>query len=179
MAAIHQNSEGMQIDLSRPVHARSTILAPASAGEPRQQVARMLLFRGQMPRKDRMSARNTSRLRASLGFAAWAVCLFVGWAGACGKTSRSAGKLVDGSAGGAGGVNTAAGTGTGGVLGTGGMGTDAGTGTGGAIGTGGMASDAGSGIACTDDGGVGLAAAARQCTQDSDCTILTGAAIAA
>jgi hypothetical protein len=55
------------------------------------------------------------------------------------------------------------------------MGTDAGTGTGGAIGTGGVASDAGSGIACTDDGGVGLAAVARQCTQDSDCTILTSA----
>ena len=88
---------------------------------------------------------------------------------------QSAGKLADGSSEGAGGVKTDAGTGTGGVLGTGGMGTDAGTGTGGAIGTGGVASDAGSGIACTDDGGVGLAAVARQCTQDSDCTILTSA----
>jgi hypothetical protein len=128
-----------------------------------------------MPRQDRMSANNTSRPRASWGFAAWAACLFVGWAGGCGKTSQGAGKLADGSLGGAGGVKTDAGTGTGGVLGTGGMGTDAGTGTGGAIGTGGVASDAGSGIAYTDDGGVGFAAVARQCAQDSDCTILTAA----
>ncbi len=120
-----------------------------------------------------MSANNTLRPHASWGLAALAACLFAGWAGACGKTSQSAGKLADGSSEGAGGVKTDAGTGTGGVLGTGGMGTDAGTGTGGAIGTGGVASDAGSGIACTDDGGVGLAAVARQCTQDSDCTILT------
>jgi hypothetical protein len=105
-----------------------------------------------------MSANNTFRPHASWGFAAWAACLFVGWAGACGKTSQGAGKLADGSLGGAGGVKT-----------------DAGTGTGGAIGTGGVTSDAGAGIACTDDGGVGFAAVARQCTQDSDCTILTAA----
>jgi hypothetical protein len=122
-----------------------------------------------------MSANNTFRPHASWGFAAWAACLFVGWAGACGKTSQGAGKLADGSLGGAGGVKTDAGTGTGGAVGTGGMGADAGTGTGGAIGTGGVTSDAGAGIACTDDGGVGFAAVARQCTQDSDCTILTAA----
>ena len=84
-------------------------------------------------------------------------------------------RLPDGSSGGAGGVKTDASTGAGGAVGTGGMGTDAGTGTGGAIGTGGVTSDAGAGVACSDDGGVGFAAVARQCTQDSDCTILTAA----
>jgi hypothetical protein len=86
------------------------------------------------------------------GFAIWAAFLFVGWAGACGKTSQRAGKLADGSAAGAGGLQT-----------------DAAAGTGGATGTGGVAGDAG--VACSDDAGLGFAAVARQCTQDSDCTI--------
>jgi hypothetical protein len=122
-----------------------------------------------------MSANNTLRPRASWNLAAWAACLLMGWAGACGRTDQSAGRLPDGSSGGAGGVKTDASTGAGGAVGTGGMGTDAGTGTGGAIETGGVTSDAGAGVACSDDGGVGFAAVARQCTQDSDCTILTAA----
>ena len=38
-----------------------------------------------------------------------------------------------------------------------------------------MSGDAGTGVACSDDGGVGFSAVARQCTQDADCTILTAA----
>ena len=90
---------------------------------------------------------------ATWGVATWATVLLVGWVGAC-KTSQSAGNPADGSSGGAGDV-----------------GTDAGTGTGGAMGTGGVTGDAGMGVACSDDGGVSFSAAARQCTQDSDCTI--------
>ena len=127
--------------------------------EPRWWVARMLLIVCQRPRQDDMSRRSVFWLDGARGAAIWAVFVLVGWVGACGKTSQSAGKLADGSSGG-----------------TGGIGTDAGVGTGGAIGTGGVTSDAGAGIACSDDGGVGFAAVARQCSQDSDCTILTAAA---
>jgi hypothetical protein len=43
------------------------------------------------------------------------------------------------------------------------------------VGACGLSGDAGTGVACSDDGGVGFSAVARQCTQDSDCTILTAA----
>lgn len=92
--------------------------------------------------------------RPCVASALWAAFLFVGWAGACGKTSQGARKLADGSLGGVGGSQT-----------------DAVTGTGGATGTGGGTGDAGVGLACSDDAGLGFAAVARQCTQDADCTI--------
>jgi hypothetical protein len=101
---------------------------------------------------------------AARGFATWAAVALLGWALACGKATQHA---ADGSSGGAGAVGTDASAGTGGLTGTGG---GTGTGTGGA-GTGGTAGDAGTGVACSDDGGLGFSAAARQCTQDSDCAI--------
>jgi hypothetical protein len=110
----------------------------------------MLLYRRQMSREDASILRPCG----AWGFALCAAFLFVGWAGACGKTSQGAGKLADGSSGGAGGSQA-----------------DAVTGTGGATGTGGGTGDAGVGLACSDDAGLGFAAVARQCTQDSDCTI--------
>jgi hypothetical protein len=102
----------------------------------------------------RRAPHTTSILRpcGAWGFALCAAFLFVGWAGACGKTSQGAGKRADGSFAGAGGSEGDAAMGTGGATGTGG-------GTGGA------------GVACSDDAGLGFAAVARQCTQDSDCTI--------
>lgn len=114
----------------------------------------MLLIVCQMPRQDDMSRRSVFWLDGASGAAICAAFVLVGWVGACGKTSQSGGKLADGSSGG-----------------TGGVGTDAGTGTGGAKGTGGVTGDAGMGVACSADGGVSFAAIARQCTQDSDCTI--------
>jgi hypothetical protein len=114
----------------------------------------MLLYRLQMPQQDEMSGRNILWPCGAWGFALGAAFLFVGWAGACGKTSQGTRKLADGSLGGAGGSQA-----------------DAVTGTGGATGTGGGTGDAGVGLACSDDAGLGLAAVARQCTQDSDCTI--------
>jgi len=114
----------------------------------------MLLYRLQMPQQDEMSGRNILWSCGAWGFALGTAFLFVGWAGACGKTSQGARKLADGSLGGAGGSQT-----------------DAVTGTGGATGTGGGTGDAGVGLACSDDAGLGFAAVERQCTQDSDCTI--------
>lgn len=46
-----------------------------------------------------------------------------------------------------------------------------GLGTGGAVGTGGALGDSGVTVACSDDGGLSPPAFARQCTQDSDCSI--------
>ena len=115
----------------------------------------MLLYRLQMPHQDEMSRRNTiSWPYGAWGFALGAAFLLAGWAGACGKTSQGRGRLADGSVGGAGGSPT-----------------DAATGAGGAAGTGGVADAAGAGVACSDDAGLGLAAVARQCAQDSDCTM--------
>ena len=95
-----------------------------------------------------------------------------GGLGSTGGSPNTGGTTPAGGSTGSGGATRAGGTtALGGATGTGGF-----TGTGGVIGTGGVASDAGSGIVCTDDGGVGLAAVARQCTQDSDCTILAAAA---
>jgi hypothetical protein len=64
--------------------------------------------------------------------------------------------------------------GSGGSLGTGGGNPEAGgwVANGGGLGTDGGASDVSTQVACSDDGGVGLPAAARQCTQDSDCAIV-------
>ena len=114
----------------------------------------MLLYRLQMPQHDGMRTVSVLRPCFARGVALWAAFLFSGWAGACGKTSQGTGKLADGSFGGAGGSQA-----------------DAITGSGGATGTGGVAGDTGVGVACSDDAGLGFAAAARQCTQDSDCTI--------
>jgi hypothetical protein len=108
----------------------------------------MLLYRRQMSREDASILRPCG----AWGFTLCAAFLFVGWAGACGKTSQGAGKRADGSFAGAGGSEGDAAMGTGGATGTGG-------GTGGA------------GVACSDAAGLGFAAVARQCTQDSDCTI--------
>jgi hypothetical protein len=117
-------------------------------------VARGLLYHRRMPQQDGMGEFSILRPDGAWSLAIWAALLFVGWAGACGKTSQRAGKLADGSAAGAGGSQT-----------------DAVTGTGGATGTGGVAGDARVGLACTDDAGLGFAAVARQCTEDSDCAI--------
>jgi hypothetical protein len=59
-----------------------------------------------------MSAHSIFWRSAAWGVATWATVLLVGWVGACGKTSQSAGNPADGSSGGAGGVGTDAGTGT-------------------------------------------------------------------
>jgi hypothetical protein len=73
-----------------------------------------------------------------------------------------------------GGAPGTGGAATGGTLGTGGSTAKGGaSGTGGILGagggTGGAAADAG--VACTDDAGSALPAAARRCIHDSDCTI--------
>jgi hypothetical protein len=112
-----------------------------------------------------LSDHGVFRTRTAWGSAGWAAVLFVGGALACGKTAQQA---ADGSFGGVGGVGTDASAGTGGLTETGGA---TGAGTGGVAGTGGAIGDAGTGVACSDDGGLGLSAAARQCTLDSDCTV--------
>jgi hypothetical protein len=68
------------------------------------------------------------------------------------------------------------GPGAGGNVGSGGNPASGGiTGGGGSPGTGGGTQDAALGVPCADDGGVGLPAAARRCTLDSDCTIAIAA----
>ncbi len=96
-----------------------------------------------------------------------------GTGGAAGatQTAGSGGNLGTGGVVGSGGH-----PGTGGGLGGGGSpGAGGSVGSGGSPGTGGVSPDAGSQVACTDDGGAGLPAVARRCTQDSDCTIVIAA----
>ena len=118
-----------------------------------------------------MSQHKFLRVFNASGFAIGAALLFVGWAGACGKTSQGANNPSDGSSAGSGGTQTDVAPATGGATATGGLGHDAGPGSGGATGSGGVTNDGGVQVACSEDGGTGFAAAARQCMQDSDCTI--------
>lgn len=109
-----------------------------------------------------------------------------GLRGAGGHSGSTGGAVETGGSSGSGGAlgqgGTAAEPGTGGGIGIGGAGgntLDGGRpGTGG-VGPGGSAgSDGGGrdgGVACSDDGGAGLATAARRCVQDSDCTIAIAA----
>jgi len=102
---------------------------------------------------------------------------------ACGSSSSLGDSGDKPGTGGAGGTpQTGGNSGSGGTPGTGGgvaSGGSPGTGgnvaSGGSPGTGGGTSDGGLEVSCSNDGGVGLSAAGRQCTQDSDCTIAIAA----
>jgi len=94
--------------------------------------------------------------------------LLVILATACGgSTSNDAAPTVDASASGSGGQSGSAGGGGSGGDSQGGSGQGGGT-SGGA----GVKADSGPTVACRDDGGRGLASAARQCGMDSDCEIV-------
>src|SRR5689334_12399220 len=84
---------------------------------------------------------------------------------ACGSETTSDGGSPDASSTGSGGQGGA--TGSGGSAGSGQGGNPL---TDGAVGTGGATPD-GPMVACYDDGGKGLAAAARHCAMDSDCQV--------
>ena len=94
-----------------------------------------------------------------------------------GGTTQTGGSSGSGGNPGTGGSVASGGSpGTGGSMGSGGsLGTGGKVGSGGSPGTGGVASDGGLGVSCSNDGGLGLPAAGRQCAQDSDCTIATAA----
>ncbi len=93
----------------------------------------------------------------------------VGVNGAVGGTAGSGG--MPGSGGVTGNDAVTYGTrGSGGIVGLGGMvGSGGATVVGGGLGTGANTPDASTQLVCGEDGGIGLPAAARQCTQDSDC----------
>jgi hypothetical protein len=114
---------------------------------------------------------STSRI-LSIGFGSWMIL-----ASACGGTeSNDAVSKVDASASGSGGQS-----GSGGGNGSGGNGqggtneggnAQGGSGqAGGTSGGAGVKADSGPTVACRDDGGRGLVAAARQCNMDSECQV--------
>jgi hypothetical protein len=90
---------------------------------------------------------------------------------ACGsEATNDSVSLADAASSGSGGQG-----GSSGGNGSGGNGPGGSTQAGGASGSGGEATDAkGPSIACRDDGGMGLASAARHCAADADCQIVIG-----
>ncbi len=99
-----------------------------------------------MPRQ--ISDHGILRRSAPGGLTSLVAPLLIGWVAACGGSVKNNGDPAEVSSGGAGGL-----------------------GTGGAMGTGGALGDSGVTVACSDDGGLSPPALARQCTQDSDCSI--------
>jgi hypothetical protein len=101
---------------------------------------------------------------------------------ACGGSTDDSSSTVDASVSGSGGQSGSAGgngSGGNGQSGSGQAGTNEGGNAqggngqgGGSSGGAGMKADSGPTVACRDDGGKGLASAARQCAMDSDCQIV-------
>jgi hypothetical protein len=124
-----------------------------------------------MRRQESMGVRGISRHCGARGFAICAAFLFVGWSGACGKSSQRR----DASSGGTGGSVTDAAADAGGAIETWGVAKDAGIGSGGATGTGGAAGDAGGDVVSSADAGQDVppaedaAADANQSCGDTTC----------
>jgi hypothetical protein len=158
------------------VDARSTILRLVSQIGPRNEVASgwhvCCCIVRLMRRQESIGVRGISRHWGARGFAICAAFLFVGWSGACGKSSQ---KLPDASSGGTGGSQTDAATDTGGATRTAGATGDAGVGSGGATGTGDVAGDADGDVVSSADAGQDVppaedaAADANQSCGDTTC----------
>jgi hypothetical protein len=89
---------------------------------------------------------------------------------ACGSTATNDGvPSADAASSGSGGQG-----GSSGGNGSGGTGPGGNAETGGTSGSAGATTDAGPTVACRDDGGMGLASAARHCAADTDCQVVVG-----